>query len=69
MSKLSDQLRTLIKEEVPGYPGQATGLLATFAERVGITPESLGRFIKEERGLSMESLDTLWDYFGLELET
>jgi len=37
------------------------------AKETGIEESTLSRFLSGERGLSMEALDTLAMYFGLEL--
>jgi transcriptional regulator with XRE-family HTH domain len=37
------------------------------AQETGIEESALSRFISRERGLGMESLDALAEYFGLEL--
>jgi len=37
------------------------------AQETGIEESALSRFLSGERGLSMEAIDTLAEYFGLEL--
>jgi transcriptional regulator with XRE-family HTH domain len=37
------------------------------AQETGIEQSALSRFVSRERGLSMEALDALAEYFGLEL--
>jgi transcriptional regulator with XRE-family HTH domain len=57
--KLTDQLRQLVANS-----GKTLG---EFARDTGIDKSALSRFVNGERGLSMESLDTIGDYLGLEI--
>ncbi len=55
--KLTDQLR--------GAVADSGRTLGEFSRDTGIDKSALSRFVNGERGLSMESLDTIGDYLGL----
>lgn len=57
--RLSDQLRQIIES----WPESRYRIAAD----TGITESMLSRFMSGSRGLSMESLDTLGEYLGLEI--
>jgi transcriptional regulator with XRE-family HTH domain len=57
--KLTDQLRKAVADS-----GKTLG---EFARDTGIDKSALSRFVNGERGLSMEALDTIGDYLGLEI--
>ena len=57
--KMSDRIRTVIKSaEQSQY---------RIAKETGIEQSTLSRFMSGERGLSMDALDTLFEYFDLEV--
>ena len=57
MEKFSDQLRRLVRESpVSRYQ---------IAKDTGIAESTLSVFIRGERGLSIESIDKLYEYLGL----
>lgn len=58
-TKMSDRIRAEISHSaVSRY---------RIAQDTGIEESTLSRFISGERGLSMEALDTLFEYFGLDV--
>ena len=57
--KLTDQLRQAVANS-----GKTLGELT---RDTGIDKSALSRFVNGERGLSMETLDTIGDYLGLEI--
>jgi transcriptional regulator with XRE-family HTH domain len=58
--KLMDQLRRHVAD-----CGKTLGQIA---RDTGIDTSALSRFVRGERGLSMESLDQLGEYLGLRIE-
>jgi hypothetical protein len=59
--KFSDQIRQAI-----GDSGESRYRIA---KETGLNEAALGKFFHGERGLSMESLDKLAEYLGLEVVT
>jgi transcriptional regulator with XRE-family HTH domain len=58
--RVSDRIREAIeKADVTRY---------RIAQETGIEESALSRFMSRERGLSMEALDALAEFFGLELQ-
>lgn len=57
--KLTDQLRRAVADS-----GRTLG---EFSRDTGIDKSALSRFVNGERGLSMESLDTIGEYLGLRI--
>jgi len=58
---LSDQLRAAVRN-----CGETRYAIA---KATGIDQSTLSRFVNGERGLSMDAMDTLGEYLGLELVT
>ena len=56
---LTDQLRQYVERS-----GKS---LYRISQETGIGQSGLSRFMRAERGLSLESIDTLAEYLGLEL--
>ena len=57
--KLTAQLQAILRRS-----GRSLGEMA---RATGIDTSALSRFVRGERGLSMEGLDVLGDFFGLRL--
>jgi transcriptional regulator with XRE-family HTH domain len=57
-TRLSDQLRRIVEEsDVTRY---------RLSKETGITQSTLSRFVSGERGLSIEAMDALGEFFQLE---
>ena len=60
---IGEQLRVAIQEAIWKQGFQQ----AELARRVGLSPAQVSRFLKGERGLSLESIDRLMEALGLEI--
>ena len=60
---IGEQLRVAIQEAAWKQGFQQ----AELARRVGLSPAQVSRFLKGERGLSLESIDRLMEALGLEI--
>ncbi len=60
---IGEQLRVAIQEAIWKQGFQQ----AELARRVGLSPAQVSRFLKGERGLSLESIDRLMEALGLEV--
>lgn len=60
---IAERLRVAIQEEIWKQGFQQ----AELARRVGMSEAQISRFLKGERGLSLESIDKLMDVLGLEI--
>lgn len=60
---IGEALRVAIQETIwnGGIPQ------AELARRVGLSPAQVSRFLKGERGLSLEAIDLMMDALGLEI--
>lgn len=63
---LPDQLRADLLEVIGVCEtcGHFTNPIQPIADEVGITPVTLGKFVKGEAGLSMGSFNSLWGYIA-----
>lgn len=61
MAKVFDELRKALRAEM------AKASLPAIAERVGLEKGQLSRFVREERGLSVEACEILAVGLGLEV--
>jgi transcriptional regulator with XRE-family HTH domain len=60
---IAEQLRVAIQEAIwkSGVPQ------AELARRIGLSPAQVSRFLKGERGLSLEAIDVMMEVLGLEV--
>ena len=60
---IGEQLRVAIQEAI----WKRSIPQAELARQIGLSPARVSRFLKGERGLSLESIDKLMDALGLEI--
>lgn len=60
---------TAVSDEIRAAVINSDRNLSQLADTTGINKGRLSRFVRGERGLSMEAIDTLADYFGFRLST